>query len=106
MLMSSGQVTDSTATSEKKEKEVMKKFADNPLRPLRSVSQSMEIIHESVRRILANERWHPYKMITLKKLFDSNSGFCLQFAEAELKRHPYRHQTWNFLPSQMKLIST
>ena len=39
-----------------KKKEVMKKFADNPHRSLRSVSRSMGISHESVRRILANKR--------------------------------------------------
>ena len=94
MLMSSEKVTNSrrkislTATSEKKKKH-------NPHRSLRSVSRSIGISHESVRRILANERWHPYKMITVQKLFDSDNGFRLQFAEA-----------WNFLLSQMKLIST
>ena len=103
MLMSSGQVTDSrrkrssTATSEKKKKEVMKKFADNPHRSLRSVSRSMGISHESVRRILANERWHPYKMITVKKLFDSDNGFRPQFAEAELKRQSKSSSHLEFL---------
>ena len=102
MLMSSGQVQireekDPQQLRRRKKKEVMKKFANNPHRSLRNVSRSMGISHESVRRILANERWHPYKMIIVQKLFDSDNGFHLQFAESELKRQSKSSSHLEFL---------
>ena len=48
------------------------KFSDNHHSSLRGASQSIGISPESVRKILRNEKWHPYKMVTVQQLFDTD----------------------------------
>ena len=70
----------------KNSEKVKTKFSENPHSSLRGASQSVGISHESVRKILKNEKWHPYKMVTVQQLFDTDYACRLKFAQNELLR--------------------
>jgi len=75
-----------TATCEEKKEEVRQHFLDNPHSSLRSAESVLEISRESIRRLLKEMKWHPYKIQTVQQLYVEDKECRLDFANDELFR--------------------
>lgn len=75
-----------SATTEEKQFEIAQAFVENQHHTLRKASDEYDISHESVRKILKNINFHPYKVHLVQELNDDDPDRRVEFCETMMTR--------------------
>jgi len=76
----------STVRTEENVERVLGHFSDNPHTSERRASNTLHLSRSTIKRILKDLKWHPYKVQIVQKLYEEDYASRLFFAQNELNR--------------------
>ena len=65
---------------------VVQYFQEDPNTSTRRASNTLQMSHRTIQRILHDKCWYPYKVQVVQRLHEEDKENCMEFAQLELER--------------------